>query len=99
MPPFRIEWLDEAAADVRRLDRATAMRIFDAFFITPAPAAAMSSLCTATGPGTFAYVSATIASCSRFGTTSCASPASAIAPKPTASTRSVFPSTFRPVPL
>ena len=29
MPPFRIEWLDEAKADVRRLDRATAMRIFD----------------------------------------------------------------------
>jgi mRNA-degrading endonuclease RelE of RelBE toxin-antitoxin system len=29
MPPFRIEWLDEAAADVRRLDRPTAMRIFD----------------------------------------------------------------------
>jgi mRNA-degrading endonuclease RelE of RelBE toxin-antitoxin system len=29
MAPFRIEWLDEAQADVRRLDRATAMRIFD----------------------------------------------------------------------
>jgi len=29
MPPYRIEWLDEASADVRRLDRATAMRIFD----------------------------------------------------------------------
>jgi mRNA interferase RelE/StbE len=29
MPPFRIEWLDEAKADVRRLDRPTAMRIFD----------------------------------------------------------------------
>ncbi len=28
MPPYRIEWLDEAKADVRRLDRPTAMRIF-----------------------------------------------------------------------
>jgi len=29
MPPYRIEWLDEAAADVRALDRETAMRLFD----------------------------------------------------------------------
>jgi len=29
MPPDRIEWLDEAKADVRRLDRPTAMRIFE----------------------------------------------------------------------
>jgi len=29
MPPFRIEWLDQARADVHHLDRATAMRIFD----------------------------------------------------------------------
>ncbi len=29
MPPFRIEWLDEAKADVRRLDPPTAIRIFD----------------------------------------------------------------------
>ena len=29
MPPYRIVWLDEARADVRRLDRCTAMRIFD----------------------------------------------------------------------
>ena len=29
MEPLRIEWFDEARADVRRLDRATAMRIFD----------------------------------------------------------------------
>jgi mRNA-degrading endonuclease RelE of RelBE toxin-antitoxin system len=29
MPPYRIEWLDEAKADVRRLDHATAMRLFD----------------------------------------------------------------------
>ncbi|MBI1788508.1 MAG: type II toxin-antitoxin system RelE/ParE family toxin [Acidobacteria bacterium] len=29
MPPFRIEWLDEAKADVRRLDRPTALRLFD----------------------------------------------------------------------
>ena len=28
-PPYRIEWLDEAKADIRRLDRETAMRIFD----------------------------------------------------------------------
>jgi len=29
MPPWQIEWLDEARADVRALDRPTAMRIFD----------------------------------------------------------------------
>ncbi|MBV9766146.1 MAG: type II toxin-antitoxin system RelE/ParE family toxin [Acidobacteriaceae bacterium] len=27
--PYRIDWLDEAKADVRRLDRATAMRVFE----------------------------------------------------------------------
>jgi hypothetical protein len=29
MPPYRIEWLDEAKADVRNLDRPAAMRIFE----------------------------------------------------------------------
>ena len=29
MPPYRIEWLEEAKADVRAVDRATAMKIFD----------------------------------------------------------------------
>ena len=29
MPPYRIEWLDDAKADVRALDRPTAMRIFE----------------------------------------------------------------------
>jgi mRNA-degrading endonuclease RelE of RelBE toxin-antitoxin system len=29
MPPYRIEWFEEAKADVRTLDRATAMNIFD----------------------------------------------------------------------
>ncbi len=28
-PPYRIEWLDEARADVRALDQPTAMRIFE----------------------------------------------------------------------
>jgi mRNA interferase RelE/StbE len=28
-PPYRIEWLEDAAADVRAIDRDTAMRIFD----------------------------------------------------------------------
>jgi len=27
--PYRIGWLDEAKADMRRLDRATALRLFD----------------------------------------------------------------------
>jgi mRNA interferase RelE/StbE len=27
--PYRIEWLEEAKADVRRMDRATAMRVFE----------------------------------------------------------------------
>lgn len=29
MPPYSIEWLEEARADIRALDRATAMRIFE----------------------------------------------------------------------
>jgi mRNA interferase RelE/StbE len=29
MPPYRIEWLDEARRDIRALDRPTAMRIFE----------------------------------------------------------------------
>ncbi len=29
MPPCRIEWLDEAKADVRAVDQATAMRLFE----------------------------------------------------------------------
>ena len=29
MPPYRIEWLDEAKADIRAMDRITAMRIFE----------------------------------------------------------------------
>jgi mRNA-degrading endonuclease RelE of RelBE toxin-antitoxin system len=29
MPPYRIEWLDEAKADVRVLDQPTAMRLFE----------------------------------------------------------------------
>ncbi len=29
MAPLRIEWLNEAKIDVRRLDRPTAMRVFD----------------------------------------------------------------------
>jgi mRNA interferase RelE/StbE len=29
VPPYRVEWLDEAKADVRMLDQSTAMRIFE----------------------------------------------------------------------
>jgi mRNA interferase RelE/StbE len=29
VPPYQIEWLDEAEADVRALDRPTAMRLFE----------------------------------------------------------------------
>jgi len=29
MPPYGIEWLDKAKADVRVLDRPTAMRLFE----------------------------------------------------------------------
>ncbi len=27
--PYRIDWLDQASADIRQIDRATAMRIFE----------------------------------------------------------------------
>jgi mRNA interferase RelE/StbE len=29
MPPYRIEWLDQARADIRAVDQATAMRLFE----------------------------------------------------------------------
>jgi mRNA-degrading endonuclease RelE of RelBE toxin-antitoxin system len=29
MPPYGIEWLDEAKDDIRALDRSTAMRLFE----------------------------------------------------------------------
>jgi hypothetical protein len=29
MPPYRIEWLDEAKADVRRLERPISMSVLD----------------------------------------------------------------------
>ena len=29
MPAYRIEWLDDAKADIRALDRPTAMRLFE----------------------------------------------------------------------
>jgi mRNA-degrading endonuclease RelE of RelBE toxin-antitoxin system len=29
MPPYSIEWLDEAATDVRAIDRPTAMHLFE----------------------------------------------------------------------
>lgn len=29
MPPYSIEWLDQAAADVRAIDRATAIHLFE----------------------------------------------------------------------
>ena len=29
MPPIRIDWLEDAKVDIRGLDQATAMRIFD----------------------------------------------------------------------
>ena len=29
MPPFCIEWLEDANVDVRKLDRPTALRVFD----------------------------------------------------------------------
>jgi mRNA-degrading endonuclease RelE of RelBE toxin-antitoxin system len=32
MAPYRIEWLDEAKADVRALDQPTAMRLFEGIF-------------------------------------------------------------------
>jgi mRNA interferase RelE/StbE len=29
MPPYRVDWLDEGKADVRGMDRSTAMRLFE----------------------------------------------------------------------
>lgn len=29
MPPYRIEWLDEAKAEIRGIDQVTAMRMFE----------------------------------------------------------------------
>jgi hypothetical protein len=41
MPPYRIEWLDEAKADVRAVDQATAMRLFEGILPSPALAPAI----------------------------------------------------------
>ncbi|HWF08876.1 MAG TPA: hypothetical protein VG297_10445 [Bryobacteraceae bacterium] len=48
MPPYRIECLDEAVADVGAIDRSTAMHLFEEFVASPAPAQAISTRCTAT---------------------------------------------------
>jgi len=82
--PYCIEWLDEAKADVRRLDRPTAMRIFEAFFTMPALAAAMSNHCTAIWPAPSASDSATTACSLICRTMSSASSASVTAAKLTA---------------
>jgi hypothetical protein len=38
MPPYTIEWLDEAKDDIRALDRSTAMRVFEAVLHCTRPA-------------------------------------------------------------
>lgn len=65
MPPYRIEWLEEAKADVRALDQNTAMRMFEVFSASRAPARATSPRCKETSPDCFAYALGIIASCSR----------------------------------
>jgi hypothetical protein len=40
MPPYRIEWLDEAKADVRALDQPAAMRLFEGILRFARPARA-----------------------------------------------------------
>jgi len=47
MPPYRIEWLEEAKADVRALDRATAMRLFEGVPVSIAVDASTSYQLTA----------------------------------------------------
>jgi len=84
MPPYRIEWSEQAREDVRRLDRATALRIFEGVLH-----------CARTGAGDVeplhgpmaarsGCASRTIALCSASSMTLCASPASVIARRPTA---------------
>jgi mRNA-degrading endonuclease RelE of RelBE toxin-antitoxin system len=41
MPPYRIEWLEEARRDVRALDRETAMHVFEGFCFSLEAARAM----------------------------------------------------------
>jgi len=79
MPLYRIEWLDEAKADIRRLDRPNAMRIFDGILHY-----------ARTGGGDVAPLHGEMAGSFRLrlGSASkrapCASTASATAPTPTA---------------
>jgi hypothetical protein len=70
VPPYRIDWLDEAAADVRALDRDIAMRLFDGIL-----ARVTSTRCAVTWPALSASGSETTAFCSNSTSTPCESSA------------------------
>jgi len=84
MAPYAIEWLDEAKADVRALDRPTAMRLFDGtlHFARTGSGDVNALPAIWRAPSVSAWV--TTASCSRSNGTLCESSASAIAPRLTA---------------
>jgi hypothetical protein len=84
MPPYCIEWLDEAKADVRALDRSTAMRLFEGTLHFARTGSGDVNALHGDMAGASVSAWATTASCSHSNGTSCASSASAIALRPTA---------------
>ena len=81
-PPLRINWLDTAKFDIRKLDRPAAMRVFDSVlhFAQAPPATSSPSTVDSKSPGDFVQV--TTASCFNWKATQCIFPQCATAPKP-----------------
>jgi hypothetical protein len=81
MAPYRIEWLDEARADVRGLDQPIAMRLYEGILRFARTGSGDVNALHGDMAGAFRYGLATTASCSHCRMTPCASSASGIAAK------------------
>jgi len=79
MPPYGIEWLDEARADVRALDRTTAMRLFEGTLHFARTGSGKVTTLHGDMAGAFRLRVGDYRSSSRSKRTSCASSVSAIA--------------------
>jgi hypothetical protein len=84
MPPYGIEWLDKARADVRALDRPGAMHLLEGVLHFARTGSADVNALHGDMAGAFRLRVATIGSCSHSNRMSCASLAYAIALRPIA---------------
>lgn len=84
MPPYPIEWLDESAADVRALDQATAMRLFEGILRFARTGSGDVNALHGDFTGASGSGSVITVSCLLSKTMLCGSLASVIAPEPTA---------------